>query len=84
MIKSSKRSGEDKVINILDAGHSNGGDHSEKFTVSKFNSPAQVHIKPLYQIFHLASVVLGLVSNLSTAYYRVFGSHSAQSRKHPG
>ena len=79
MIKSSERSRENKVINILYTGDSNGGNHSQEFTISKFNSATQVHIKPLYEIFHLARM-----GELPTSFenYRVFGSHSAQSGKH--
>ena len=79
MIKSSERSRENKVINILDTSDSNGGDHSQEFAISEFNSATQVHIKPLYEILHLSR--LGeLLTSFET--YRVFGSYSAQGRKH--
>ena len=53
VIKSPERGREDKVINILDTGDSNGGNHPQEFAISKFYSAAQVRIKPLYEIFYL-------------------------------
>ena len=64
MIKSSERSRKDEVINVLDTGDSNRGNNSQEFTISKFNSATQVHIKPLYEIFHLGKSFLGWVGHL--------------------
>ena len=65
MIKSSESSRENKVIDILDTGHSNGGNYSQELAISKFNSAAQVHVKPLYEVFHLVRLV-ELLHQLST------------------
>ena len=68
MIKSSERSRKDEVINVLDTGDSNRGNNSQEFTISKFNSATQVHIKPLYEIFHLGKSFLGWVGHLRSTW----------------
>ena len=80
MIKSSESSRENKVIDILDTGDSNGGNYSQEFAISKFNSATLVHIKSLYQVFHLGKCFMGLSWSLG---HLVVRSHSSKSREHP-